>query len=212
MLTIALSKGRILEEILPLLTKMEIVPAEDLTKTRKLIINTSRADVRLVLVRASDVPTYVEQGAADFGVAGRDVLLEASHIKVHHFVDLQIARCRLCVAVPQSFDYSNAVRKGARIRIATKYVNLAREYFADKGVQVDVVKLYGSMELAPLTGLSDAIVDLVSSGKTLEANQLREVEEVMAVSSFLIGSPASFVLKRDEVRTFINEISRYVGS
>jgi ATP phosphoribosyltransferase len=208
MLTIALSKGRILEETLPLLAQVGVIPLEDPSETRKLIIATSQPDIRLVLVRASDVPTYVEQGAADLGVAGKDILSEAEDIKLHRFVDLNIAKCRLCVAAPLEFDYTNAVRKGARIRIATKYVNLAREHFAKKGVQVDIIKLYGSMELAPLTHLSDAIVDLVSSGKTLKANRLREVEEIMPISSYLVGSPSSFVLKRQQMRVWIEKLTQ----
>src|SRR5512143_4146672 len=173
MITLALSKGRIFEETLPLLKAAGIEVTEDPETSRKLILPTSDPALRVIIVRASDVPTYVQYGAADFGVAGRDVLMEHGGAGLYQPVDLGIARCRLCVAVPAGFDYANAVRRGARLRVATKYVQTAREHFAAKGVHVDLIKLYGSMELAPLVGLADAIVDLVSSGNTLKANHLR---------------------------------------
>ncbi len=195
-ITIALSKGRIFEETLPLLAAAGIVPAENPESSRKLIIGTNRADVRVVVVRASDVPTYVQFGAADLGIAGKDVLLEHGGTGLYQPLDLKIAKCRLCVAAPVGFDYAAAVRRGARLRVATKYIKTAREHFAAKGVHVDLIKLYGSMELAPLAGLADAIVDLVSSGGTLKANNLVEVEEIMAISSRLVVNQASLKMKR----------------
>ena len=193
-LTLALSKGRIFEETLPLLKAAGIEVAEDPEKSRKLILPTNRPDVRIIIVRASDVPTYVEYGAADLGIAGKDVLIEhaASHPgALYQPIDLGIANCRLCVAVRNGFDYEAAVRHGARLRVATKYVAAARQHFASKGVYVDLIKLYGSMELAPLIGLADAIVDLVSTGNTLKANDLLAVEDIMPISSRLIVNRAA---------------------
>ena len=212
MITLALSKGRIFDETLPLLAAAGITPAEDPETSRKLIIGTSRSDLRIVLVRASDVPTYVQHGAADLGVAGQDVLMEHGGDGLYLPLDLGIARCRLCVAVPEGFDYAASVRRGARLRVATKYVRTAREHFAAKGVHVDLIKLYGSMELAPLAGLADAIVDLVSSGGTLRANRLVEVEEIAAISSRLIVNRASLKLKRDALRPLIEHIESAVRS
>ena len=205
-ITIALSKGRIFEETLPLLAAAGIVPAEDPEKSRKLIIATSRADVRVVIVRASDVPTYVQYGAADMGIAGKDVLLEPGGAGLYQPLDLKIARCRMCVAAPAGFDYAAAVRQGARLCIATKYITVAREHFAAKGVHVDLIKLYGSMELAPLAGLAEAIVDLVSSGATLKANNLVEVEEIMGISSRLIVNQAALKMKRELLQPVIAAI------
>ena len=205
-ITIALSKGRIFEETLPLLAAAGIVPAEDPEKSRKLIIPTSREDVRVVIVRASDVPTYVQYGAADLGIAGKDVLLEHGGAGLYQPLDLNIARCRMCVAAPVGFDYVAAVRRGARLRIATKYISVAREHFAAKGVHVDLIKLYGSMELAPLAGLAEAIVDLVSSGATLKANKLVEVEEIMPISSRLVVNQASLKIKREMLHPVISAI------
>ena len=202
-ITIALSKGRIFEETLPLLAAAGIVPAEDPEKSRKLIIATNRADVRVVIVRASDVPTYVQYGAADMGIAGKDVLLEHGGAGLYQPLDLQIAKCRMCVAAPAGFDYAAAVRRVARLRIATKYTTVAREHFAGKGVHVDLIKLYGSMELAPLTGLADAIVDLVSTGNTLKANKLVEVEQIMNISSRLVVNQAALKLNREPIRALI---------
>jgi ATP phosphoribosyltransferase len=178
MITIALSKGRIFEETLPLLAAAGIVALEDPETSRKLILDTNRADVRLIIVRASDVPTYVQYGAADIGVAGKDVLNEHGGEGLYQPLDLNIARCRMMVAVHNDFDYESAVKQGARLRVATKYVKAAREHFAAKGVHIDLIKLYGSMELAPLVGLSDAIVDLVSSGNTLKAMFLRDLSSI----------------------------------
>ncbi len=195
-ITLALSKGRIFEETLPLLAAAGIHPAENPESSRKLIIGTNRADVRLVIVRASDTPTYVQYGAADLGIAGKDTLIEHGGAGLYQPLDLNIANCRMCVAVPRGFDYGAAVKQGSRLRVATKYITTAREHFAAKGVHVDLIKLYGSMELAPLVGLSDVIVDLVSSGGTLKANNLVEVEEIMAISSRLIVNQASLKMKR----------------
>jgi ATP phosphoribosyltransferase len=203
LITLALSKGRIYDETQPLLRAAGIEVADDPEKSRKLILPTSRPDVRVVLVRASDVPTYVQHGGADLGVAGLDVLLEHSEAGLYRPLDLGIARCRLSVAARSGFDYAAAVRQGSRIRVATKYTTLARQHFADKGVHVDLIKLYGSMELAPLTGLADAIVDLVSTGSTLRANHLVEVEHVMDISARLVVNQASLKLKREPVRALI---------
>jgi ATP phosphoribosyltransferase len=203
-ITLALSKGRIFEETLPLLAAAGVVPAENPETSRKLIIATNRPEVRLIIVRATDTPTYVRYGAADLGIAGKDVLLEHGGAGLYQPLDLRIARCRMCVAVPAGFDYAAAVKRGARLRVATKYIGTAREHFAAKGVHVDLIKLYGSMELAPLVGLADAIVDLVSSGGTLRANNLVEVEEIMPISSRLIVNQASLKMKRDALQPMID--------
>jgi ATP phosphoribosyltransferase len=216
-ITLALSKGRIFDETRPLLAAAGITVADDPERSRKLILATDRPDLRVVLVRASDVPTYVQHGGADLGVAGLDVLLE--HAKgpdgeagaLVRPLDLGIARCRMSVAVRAGFDYAAAVRQGSRIRVATKYTQIAREHFAAKGVHVDLIKLYGSMELAPLTGLADAIVDLVSTGSTLKANQLVEVERIMDISSRLVVNPASLKLKRAPMRELIDAFAAAVG-
>ena len=208
MVTIALSKVRIYEETKPLLEAAGIVPAEDPEVSRKLILPTGTPGVRVIIVRASDVPTYVQYGAADLGVAGRDLLIEHGGRGLYQPLDLGIARCRMMVAVPEDFDYPAAVRKGARLRVATKYIQVAREHFAAKGVHVDLIKLYGSMELAPLVGLADAIVDLVDTGSTLRANRLKAVEEILAVSSRLIVNPASMKVKRAQVLPLIEAFER----
>jgi ATP phosphoribosyltransferase len=217
MITLALSKGRIFDDTLPLLRAAGVEVTEDPDKSRKLILATTRADVRVVLVRASDVPTYVRHGGADIGVAGLDVLLEdeAEHDaagSLYKPLDLHIARCRLSVATRADFDWSGTVRQGARLAVATKYTHLARQHFAAKGMHVDLIKLYGSMELAPLTGLADAIVDLVSTGSTLKANQLVEVEKIMDISSRLVVNPASLKLKREPLRQLIDAFERAVGA
>ena len=211
MITFALPKGRIFDEIVPLLAAAGIQVAEDPEKTRKLIIGTSRPDVRLVIVRASDVPTYVQYGGADVGVVGKDTLLEHGGEGLYQPLDLNIAKCRMSVAVRHDFDYAGAVKQGSRIRVATKYMQIARDHFANKGVHVDLIKLYGSMELAPLTGLADAIVDLVSTGSTLRANQLVEVEEIMKISSRLIVNQAALKLKREPIRGIIDAFAAVVG-
>jgi ATP phosphoribosyltransferase len=203
LITLALSKGRIFDESLPLLKAAGIEVAEDPETSRRLIFATARPDVRVVLVRASDVPTYVQHGGADLGVAGLDVLLEHGGQGLYQPLDLRIAKCRMSVAVRTDYDYAAAVKQGSRIRVATKYVGVARDHFADKGVHVDLIKLYGSMELAPLTGLADAIVDLVSTGSTLEANRLVEVERIMGISSHLIVNQAALKLKRQPIRRII---------
>ena len=203
MITLALAKGRIYEETLPLLAAAGIAPLEDAEASRKLILATRRADLRLILVRAADVPTYVQYGAADLGVAGRDILAEHGGQGLYQPLDLGIARCRMVVAVREGFDYAAAVKQGARLRVATKYIGTAREHFAAKGMHVDLIRLYGSMELAPLTGLADAIVDLVDTGNTLKANRLVAVEDILAVSSRLIVNPASLKLKREALAPLI---------
>ncbi|HEY7657552.1 MAG TPA: ATP phosphoribosyltransferase [Burkholderiales bacterium] len=208
MITIALSKGRIYDETAPLLKRAGVVARDDPEKSRKLILRTNRADVRLLIVRASDVPTYVQYGAADLGVAGRDVLDESGGQGLYQPLDLGIARCRMVVAAPTGFDYRRAVRQGARLRVATKYVQTAREHFARKGVHVDLIKLYGSMELAPLTGLADAIVDLVDTGRTLRANRLSVVEEIAPVSARLIVNQAALKVKRAAIQPLIEAFAR----
>jgi ATP phosphoribosyltransferase len=210
-LTLALAKGRIYEETLPLLAAAGIEPTEDAETSRKLILATSRPDLRVILVRAADVPTYVQYGAADLGVAGLDLLAEHGGQGLYQPLDLGIARCRMAVAVPEGFDYAAAVRQGARLRVATKYIRTAREHFAAKGVHADLIRLYGSMELAPLVGLADAIVDLVDTGNTLRANKLRVVEEIMPVSSRLIVNPASLKLKRAAMAPLIEAFRGAAG-
>jgi len=203
-ITLALSKGRIFEETLPLLKAAGIEVLEDPEKSRKLILPTNQAGVRVVVVRATDVPTYVEYGGADLGVTGKDTLIEHGGQGLYQPLDLQIARCRMSVAVRADFDYQRAVRQGSRLRVATKFTTIAREFFGTKGVHVDLIKLYGSMELAPLTGLADAIVDLVSTGSTLRANNLVEVERIMDISSRLVVNQASLKLKQAPIRAIID--------
>ena len=207
MITLALSKGRIFEETMPLLRAAGISVLDDPEKTRKLILSTNQNELRVVLVRASDVPTYVQYGGADLGITGLDTLIEHGGDGLYQPLDLQIAKCRISVAVREGFDYAAAVRQGSRLSVATKYVGIAREFFATKGVHVDLIKLYGSMELAPLTGLSDAIVDLVSTGNTLKANQLVEVEHIMDISSRLVVNQASLKLKQAPLRRIIDAFS-----
>jgi len=207
MITIALSKGRIFEETTPLLQAAGVVPRENPEASRKLIIATNRRDVRLIIVRATDVPTYVQHGGADLGIAGKDVLDEHGGQGLYQPLDLGIARCRMMVAVRDGYDYQAAVRQGARLRVATKYVRTAREHFAGKGVHVDLIKLYGSMELAPLVGLADAIVDLVSTGNTLKANGLVAVEEIAPISSRLIVNQAALKLKREAIQPLLDAFS-----
>jgi ATP phosphoribosyltransferase len=206
-LTLALSKGRLLDETLPLLARAGVVPVEDPRASRKLIVATRDPAVALVILRATDVPTYVRYGAADLGVVGKDVLLEEGTDNLYQPLDLGIGRCRLVVATRRDYDWAGSVQRGARIGVATKYVNTAREHFAAKGVHVDLIKLYGSMELAPLAGLADAIVDLVSTGHTLQANDLVAVEEIMPISARLIVNPAALKLKRDIAKPLIDAIA-----
>lgn len=203
-LVLALSKGRIFDETIPLLEKAGIEVLEDPETSRKLILPTNKPKVRVIIVRATDVPTYVQYGAADFGVAGKDVLQESGATGLYQPIDLQIARCHLAVAVKKGFDYQAAIQRGARLRVASKYVHAAREHFAKKGLHVDIIKLYGSMELAPLVGLSDAIVDLVSTGNTLKANNLVEVEYIQEITSRLVVNQASLKLKRQEMRPILD--------
>jgi ATP phosphoribosyltransferase len=212
MITLALSKGRILDDTLPLLKSVGIEVDPAVLDSRKLILPTADPGLRLIIVRASDVPTYVQYGAADLGVAGRDVLLEHGGEGLYQPIDLRIGRCRMCVAVKRGFDYAAAVRRGARLRVATKYVTVAREHFAAKGVHVDPIKLYGSMELAPLVGLADAIVDLVSTGSTLRANDLVEVEEIMQISSRLIVNQASLKTRHAALAPLLDRLAGAVGS
>ena len=203
-LILALSKGRIFEETMPLLEAAGITVLEDPETSRKLILPTNKPQVRVIIVRATDVPTYVQYGAADFGVAGKDVLQENGSTGLSQPIDLHIARCRLSVAVKKDFDYEKAIRQGARLRVASKYVQAAREHFAKKGIHVDIIKLYGSMELAPLVGLSDVIVDLVSTGNTLKANNLVEVEQIQEITSRLIVNQASLKLKRQMLQPILD--------
>jgi ATP phosphoribosyltransferase len=211
-ITLALSKGRIFEETLPLLAAAGITPSENPESSRKLIIGTNRTDVRLIIVRASDVPTYVQYGAADLGIAGKDVLNEHGGNGLYQPLDLQIARCRMMVAVREGYDYAGKVKQGARIRVATKYVNAARDHFSNKGVHIDLIKLYGSMELAPLVGLSDVIVDLVSTGGTLKANDLVAVEHISDISSRLVVNQAALKLKRSLIQPVIDAFATAVGA
>ena len=204
MITLALSKGRIFEETLPLLRAAGIEVLEDPEKSRKLILATNQNEVRVLVVRATDVPTYVQYGGADLGITGKDTLLEHGSAGLYQPLDLQIARCRISVAVRADFDYTSAVKQGSRLKVATKYVAIAREFFAAKGVHVDLIKLYGSMELAPLVGLADAIVDLVSTGNTLKANHLVEVERIMDISSRLVVNQAALKLKQQPIRHIID--------
>lgn len=206
-LTIAVSKGRILTESLPLLAKAGIVPAEDPDKSRKLILETSESGVRLLIIRAADVPTYVEYGAADVGIAGKDVLLEHESSELYEPLDLGIAKCRLMLAEPQQKKSPNG-----RLRVATKYINTTRSYFADQGIQVEIIKLYGSMELAPVMGLADKIVDLVDTGNTLKANGLVPVETICEISSRLIVNKAAMKMKKDIIRQLIKTMSEAINT
>lgn len=210
MITIALSKGRIFTETTPLLAAAGIHPQEDPEASRKLILATNREDVRLIIVRASDVPTYVQYGAADLGIAGKDVLDEHGSEGIYQPIDLNIAKCKMMVAVREDFDYFASIRSGARLKVVTKYVKTAREHFAAKGMHVDLIKLYGSMELGPLVGLADVIVDLVSTGGTLRANHLKAVEEVGEVSSRLIVNQASLKLKRKTLQPIMDAFEQAI--
>jgi ATP phosphoribosyltransferase len=212
MITLALSKGRIFDETLPLLKAAGIEVLEDPETSRKLILPTNQTGVRVVLVRATDVPTYVEYGGADLGVTGKDTLIEHGGQGLYQPLDLQIAKCRMSVAVRADFDYATVVKSGSRLKVATKYTHIAREFFAQKGVHVDLIKLYGSMELAPLTGLADAIVDLVSTGSTLKANHLIEVERIMDISSRLVVNQASLKLKQESIRAIIQAFAGAVAA
>jgi len=211
MITLALSKGRIFEETVPLLKAAGIEVLDDPEKSRKLILETNQPNVRVLVVRATDVPTYVQYGGADLGITGKDTLLEHGSQGLYQPLDLQIAKCRISVAVRADFDYASAVKQGSRLKVATKYVAIARDFFASKGVHVDLIKLYGSMELAPLVGLADAIVDLVSTGNTLKANHLVEVERIMDISSRLVVNQAALKLKQEPIRKIIDAFAGAVG-
>jgi ATP phosphoribosyltransferase len=211
MITLALSKGRIFEETVPLLKAAGIEVLDDPEKSRKLILDTNQPGVRVLVVRATDVPTYVQYGGADMGITGKDTLLEHGSQGLYQPLDLQIAKCRISVAVRADFDYASAVKQGSRLKVATKYVAIAREFFAAKGVHVDLIKLYGSMELAPLVGLADAIVDLVSTGNTLKANHLVEVERIMDISSRLVVNQAALKLKQEPIRKIIDAFAGALG-
>ena len=211
MITLALSKGRIFEEALPLLRAAGVEVLDDPEKSRKLILATSLDGLRVLVVRATDVPTYVQYGGADLGITGRDTLIEHASEGLYQPLDLQIAKCRISVAVRIDFDYACAVKQGSRLKVATKYLAIAREFFAAKGVHVDLIKLYGSMELAPLTGLADAIVDLVSTGGTLKANHLVEVEHIMDISARLVVNQAALKLKQAPIRGIIDALAAAVG-
>lgn len=203
LLTIALSKGRILEQALPLLARAGVKPKDDPANSRKLILDTNRADTKLVILRATDVPTYVQFGAADLGIAGKDVLMETDGAGLYELLDLGIARCRLVVAEPADLAAGDDPQAWTRLRIATKYVNITKRHFAAKGIQTDIIKLYGSMELAPLSGLSDRIVDLVSTGKTLKANGLVEVEHIADISARLVVNKAAMKMKAVAVKKLV---------
>jgi ATP phosphoribosyltransferase len=207
-ISIALSKGRIFDETAPLLARAGIRPKQDPEHSRKLIIGTNKRDLRLIVVRASDTPTYVQHGGAEIGIAGRDMLVEHGGAGLYQPLDLGIAKCRMVVAVRKGFDYAGAVRQGARLRVASKYPGITHQHFGAKGVHVDLIRLYGSMELAPLTGLADAIVDLVATGKTLKANDLVAVEEIMAVSARLIVNQAALKTRRAELQPVIDAFAR----
>lgn len=211
MVTIALSKGRILEDSLPLLAAAGVTPSEDPLKSRKLIIDTNQPQVKLVVIRAQDVPTYVQFGAADLGIAGKDVLLEYDGDGLYELLDLKIGRCKLMVAEPASLASKDDPKSWTRLRIATKYVKTTQRHFAAKGIQTDIIKLYGSMELAPLVGLSDRIVDLVSTGQTLKANGLVEVEHIADVSAWLVANRAAMKMKRAALSPVIERLRQAVG-
>ena len=210
-INIALSKGRILEDTLPLLAQAGIEPVEDPLKSRRLVLETNDPGVRLTVIRAADVPTYVQFGAADLGVAGKDVLMEYEGDGLYELLDMNIARCRLMVAEPAQLARQDDPQSWTRLRIATKYVNITRRHFAAKGVQTEIIKLYGSMELAPLVGLSDRIVDLVSTGKTLQANGLVEVEHIADISAWLVVNKASMKMKHRQVKALVDRLAAVVG-
>jgi ATP phosphoribosyltransferase len=206
-ITLALSKGRIFEDTLPLLKAAGISPTVDPEQSRQLILPTMHPEVRIVMVRASDVPTYVQQGGADLGISGKDVLIEHGNTGLYEPLDLNIARCKVSVAVAIGKDYAAMSRPGSRLRVATKYTKIAREHFASKHVHIDLIKLYGSMELAPLVGMADAIVDLVSTGRTLAANNLVAVEDILQISSRLIVNQAALKIKHAALQPIIDSFA-----
>lgn len=209
-INIALSKGRILDDTLPLLARAGVEPLEDLNKSRKLVFDTSDPAVKLTIIRATDVPTYVQYGAADLGVAGKDVLMEYEGDGLYELLDLKIAQCRLMVAEPGDLARDDDPAKWTRLRIASKYVNITKRHFAAKGIQTEIIKLYGSMELAPLVGLSDRIVDLVSTGNTLKANGLVEVEHIADISSWLVANKASMKMKQATLKPLVARLAEAV--
>jgi ATP phosphoribosyltransferase len=209
MITLAVSKGRLLEEALPMLRAMGIAPTEDPEKSRRLIISTERADLRLLIVRASDVPTYVQYGAAELGIAGSDVLFEHGGTGLYQPVDLGLGRCRMSLAAAQDSDIASRMKPGARLKVATKYIATTRQFCSDRGLHADLIKLYGSMELAPLVGLADVIVDLVSTGSTLKANGLVEIETIAEVSSRLIVNQSALKTRLSEIQPLIQEFERH---
>ena len=211
MITIALSKGRIFSETMPILNAAGIYCEEDPETSRKLVLKTNDEEIQLIIVRASDVPTYVEWGGADLGIAGKDILDEYQGVGLYQPLDLNIAKCKMMVACKKDFNYEENVKKGMRLRVASKYVDVARKHFAKKGLHIDLIKLYGSMELAPIVGLSDVIVDLVSSGKTLDANQLVAVEEIGEISSRLIVNKASLKINREILQPMIDKFTNAVS-
>jgi len=204
-LTIALTKGRILKETLPMLAQAGIEPLEDVSRSRKLIFETNRPDVRMIIIRGTDVPTYVRHGAADIGVVGKDVLLEHGAEGLYEPLDLGIARCRLMTAGPVGWQGA-----GARIRVASKFANITRRYFAEQGVHADVIKLYGAMELAPLMDLADLIVDIVDTGNTLRANGMEPLDEIASISSRLIVNKAAMRSRYDLISEVIQRLSSVV--
>jgi ATP phosphoribosyltransferase len=212
MITIALSKGRIFSETMPILNAAGIYCEEDPETSRKLVLKTNDEEIQLIIVRASDVPTYVEWGGADLGIAGKDILDEYKGDGLYQPLDLNIAKCKMVVACRKNFNYEESVNKGMRLRVASKYVDAARSHFAKKSLHIDLIKLYGSMELAPIVGLSDVIVDLVSSGKTLEANQLVAVEEIGEISSRLIVNKASLKINREILQPMIDKFSNAISN
>lgn len=205
-ITIALSKGRIFKETLPLLKQADIIPLDDPETSRKLILDTNHDDIKLVIIRATDVPTYVQYGAADLGVAGKDVLMEHGGDGLYELVDLNIARCKLMTAGMNGYQPSNR-----RLRVATKFVNVTRRFFAERGQQVEVIKLYGSMELGPIVGLSDLIVDVVDTGNTLKANGLKPIDHIAHISSRLVVNKASLKMKHDRIQTLVDHMRRAVS-
>ena len=205
-ITLAISKGRILEETVPLLERMGMAPVEDLNKTRKLLIDTENANVRVVVIRATDVPTYVQYGAADLGIAGKDTLMETQGEGLYELLDLDICKCKLMVA-----GKAELPDPGTRLKVATKYVHCAQQYFAQQGKQVEIIKLYGSMELAPLTGLADLIVDLVDTGNTLRANGLQPLEHIEDISTRLVANKASLKVRFDTLQKVVEQFRRAIA-
>lgn len=210
MITIALSKGRVFKETIPLLESIGITSSEDPDSSRKLILKTNNLKIRLLIVRASDVPTYVECGGADLGIAGKDVLDEFVSSNIYQLCDLRIAKCRMMVAGPKNFKYQEALKQKTRLKIATKYTKITKDFFSKKGIHIDLIKLYGSMELSPLVQMSDLIVDLVSSGKTLEVNNLVPYEKISDISSQLIVNKASLKLKYADLQPIIDLVKSNV--